>query len=544
MPIPMKQPIFFTFFLLAWIFPHSTFAQLPPDSIPVSPAEVRDTLFDYPTGFSLLTPRQAVESHLRFLNEPDYNAALAARTLQGAPKSSQERQKLAIWLKQIYDGEGYYVDPDEIPDDPNYVDSLTGRARWVVYSKYPDLFVSKVNGEWKYAARTVHQIPRIHRKIFPLGTQWLLSLSPKWGNRMAMGLKLWQLQGILILVLMSLVLYFLLDKLLHLFIRRIIPRIFPKGILDRKLVPPVAHPLSFLLVTLFLQVTTPSLFLSVGTFHYLDIILKILVALFAVFTLLRIIDLISSVSGSLASRTETAMDDQLIPLVRKIIKLIVIVTGVLFVLQNLDVNITALLAGVSIGGLALALAAQDTVKNFIGSITIFTDRPFQIGDYIETPKGSGSVIEVGVRSTRLIASDGAQISIPNGELANLTITNHGVRTYRRYATNLGLSYDTTPDKIEAFVQKVREMVRVHPSTRDDGHNIYFHEMGESSLNVSFQVFFELTGYADMLAARQDLFLSIMREAEQMGISFAFPSTSVYVEKLPFSSDPINKTDVE
>ena len=482
--------------------------------------------------FSLRSPRSAVASHLYFLQENTYDSELAAQTLRGEEIPLEEREKLAIWLKQIYDGEGYYVEPLEIPDNPNYVDSVSGLSKWVVFDKYPNLYVSKAGDEWQYSARTVSEIPDIHRDIFLLGTKWLLQITPRISQRRALGLKVWQWQGILLLVLVAFVLFFLLGRLLHWVIHRIIPMVFPNGLLDRQMVSDVARPFSFLMVSIFLNETLPSLLLPVEVFQIISLALKVCIAVFGVVTMLRLIDLVASVSGSLASRTETAMDDQLIPLVRKIIKSVVITLGVLFVLQNFNVNITALLAGVSIGGLALALAAQDTVKNFIGSITIFVDRPFQIGDYIVTSSVSGSVVEVGIRSTRLQAIDGATISIPNGELANMAVTNHGVRTYRRYDATLGVSYDTPPDVLEVFVEKVREIVVSHPGTRNEGHNIYFHEMGDFALKISFQIYFEFTGYSEMLAARQDLFLALLREAEQMGVSFAFPSTSIYVEKLP------------
>lgn len=316
-------------------------------------------------------------------------------------------------------------------------------------------------------------------------------------------------------------------------IRRVFPRIFPNSIVNLDLIPPITHPLAWLLVLIVAsEFLIPPLLLPIGLGKYIGLAIKLAIPVFGVILAYRVVDILAFTFAGLAGKTETTMDDQLVPLLTKTLKIIVAVFGVIFALQNLGVNVTALLAGVSIGGLALALAAQDTVKNFLGSVSIFLDRPFAIGDFIDAGAFMGVVTEVGVRSTRLRAPDGAQVTVPNGALVNMNITNHGVRTYRRYATSLGLTYDTPREKIEAFVNGARKIAIDHPLSKDDSVIVQFHEMADSSLNVFFAVIYETPAYDKWLEARQEVFLAVMKLAEELEVSFAFPSTSVYLESMP------------
>ncbi len=486
------------------------------------------------------SPRYVIANHLIYLQEDNYFPGQSAKSMDSVGISEDNLRERAVMLKQIYDSEGYIIDTSTISKDPEYTDSL-GRHRYIVYDKYPEIYLQRKDGKWMYSFTTVRQIAQIHDRLFPFGSDIFLKITPKIGQKKFLGLKVWQYEGIFILLAIGLLLHWLLGTVFNVLIRRILPRFFDKESFNPQMIRPVARPLSLLLVLFLFFQFYRILLLPVWITSYISTILKIGMSIFGVIAAYRFVDLISVLGLNLAKKTETSMDEQLIPLIKRVLKLVVGVLGVLFVLQNLNVNVTALLAGISIGGLALALAAQDTVKNFIGSITIFVDRPFQLGDFIETPKVTGTVLEIGVRSTRIRALEGAYVSIPNGELANLTITNHGIRTYRRYATTLSVTYDTPPELMEKFVGRIEEIVLEHPKTRKSDYMIYFHEMGDSSLQIFFAVYLELTGYADMLAARQDLFLSIMRLAEELGISFAFPSTSLYVEKMPDPST-LNRID--
>ena len=295
----------------------------------------------------------------------------------------------------------------------------------------------------------------------------------------------------------------------------------------------MSRPLGLLLIFwVFRDYLMPMLILPIEASDPLRRMLSIGMSLAGVAVFYKLVDIVAYVFRSLASQTDTTMDDQLIPLLTRAAKLVIVVFGLLFILDNLGVDVTALLAGVSIGGLAIALAAQDTVKNFIGSISIFIDRPFTVGDFIVSGDITGTVIEVGVRTTRIRALDGAYVTVPNGDLANRTITNHSLRTYRRYATSITVTYQTKPAQMEEFVAGIRKIVNEHPKVQGGSATVQFHEMSSSSLDIFYAAVFNVTDYGEWLACRQEVFLAVMKLAEEMQISFAFPSTSVYIEQMP------------
>ena len=141
------------------------------------------------------------------------------------------------------------------------------------------------------------------------------------------------------------------------------------------------------------------------------------------------------------------------------------------------------MATLSIGGLAFALAAQDTIKNFFGSLMIFVDKPFQVGQWITAPGIDGTVEEVGLRSTRIRTFSNSLIYVPNGKLADATIDNHGLRAYRRFSTQLAITYDTPPELIEVFVEGLRKIVLDHPTTWKDNFHIYMNDLNSHSLDI-------------------------------------------------------------
>jgi MscS family membrane protein len=483
------------------------------------------------SSFSLENPRLTVNSHIHFLQRDSYEPRKSAQTLMAPEMSEEEKEELARMLIQIYDGEGFFVEIEDIPNKADYKDS-TGRHRYIIFDKYPDIYVQKYGDYWFYSRRSVRTIPSIHEKVYPYGSDLIATLIPGYGDREVLGLSINQWAGILILLLAAYLVYRVLNLLLALFLKRVLPMFFKEAYFEISDIYPVARPLSWLVVTLLLTRLVPILQLDIAMNQYVIISLRILGSVFGILLASRIIDLVAKVAVRLASKTDTTMDDQLIPLVVRIIRMIVIVFGIIFILQNLGVNVTALLAGVSIGGLALALAAQDTVKNFIGSISIFIDRPFQIADFIETSTFTGTVEEVGVRSTRIRDLGGALISIPNGNLVNQTVTNHSTRTHRRYATELTVTYSTSTEQMLKFVEAVRQIAENYEFTKEDSVTVQFKGFANSSLNIFLAVSFTQTAFADMLIAQQTINLEIMKKADELGVEFAFPSTSLYVESLP------------
>ena len=195
-------------------------------------------------------------------------------------------------------------------------------------------------------------------------------------------------------------------------------------------------------------------------------------------------------------------------------------------------DVTTVIAGASIGGLAVALASQDTVRNLIGTFMIFLDKPFQIGDWIVGGGVEGTVEEVGFRSSRIRAADTSVFTIPNSKLSEIVINNLGLRLYRRYKTVLGIRYDTPPELIEAFVKGVRALVDTHPDTRSEDYNVEFTGFGNSALEILLNVYFKNPGWGKEQSSKHRLHIAIVKLAKELGVEFAFPSQTLMIEDFP------------
>ena len=190
------------------------------------------------------------------------------------------------------------------------------------------------------------------------------------------------------------------------------------------------------------------------------------------------------------------------------------------------------MASLGLVGMAFALAAKDTAANLFGSLVIFTDRPFKIGDWIQTPQVEGTVENIGIRSTRVRAFTQALISVPNATIANSPITNWSKMGRRRIKTRLGLTYSTTKEQMQNILEGLRAMLKNHPDIHDDTIMVRFDEFGDSSLSIFCYFFTTTTNWAKFLETKEDVNFKIMEIVEKNGSSFAFPSQSIYVESMP------------
>ena len=242
----------------------------------------------------------------------------------------------------------------------------------------------------------------------------------------------------------------------------------------------------------------------------------------------KLIDLISFYAKANAQKTETKFDDIIIPLLTKTAYVLAYIFGFVLIANSLTINVTGIVAGLGIGGLAFAFAAKDALANFFGSIMLVLDRPFDIGDVITADGITGVVDEVGFRSTRIRTFNDSLITISNGALMNMTIDNQGKRRYRRLNTTLGLEYDTPPQKIEAFCEGIRQLILNHSWTRKDNFHVYFTNFGASSLDITLVVYWKTSDYSRELAEKHRLMVDVLRLADEIGVSFAFPTQTVHL----------------
>jgi MscS family membrane protein len=262
----------------------------------------------------------------------------------------------------------------------------------------------------------------------------------------------------------------------------------------------------------------------------LSLAVKVLVSLSGVWSAFRLVEVIETLLKYQADQTETKFDDLLVPMVTRSLRVFVVVIGIIFIADNLDVDVSSLLAGLGLGGLAFALAAKDLLGNFFGSLTVLLDRPFHIGDWVIIGDVEGTIETVGFRSTRVRTFYNSLITMPNSILTTTKIDNMGARRYRRMKSMLSLTYDTSPEKIDAFCEGIRELIQLHPYMRKDYYQVYFNEYGAASLDILVYVFWETPDWNTELRERHRFLLDILRLAKQLDVEFAYPTQTLYLKQ--------------
>jgi MscS family membrane protein len=206
----------------------------------------------------------------------------------------------------------------------------------------------------------------------------------------------------------------------------------------------------------------------------------------------------------------------------------IVFAGVLAVLSALGYPIGTLLAGLGIGGLALAFGAQKTIENLFGSVAIAVDQPFRVGDLVSVDGVTGVVESIGLRSTRLRTADRTMISIPNGKLADQRTESYAARDRFRFATTVGLAYGATPEQIGEVRAGVERVLRAHPRVWHEAVDVRFTALGESALDIAVLAWFDVPSWGEFTACREEALLAIMRVVQQAGADFAVPTRAVHV----------------
>jgi len=482
----------------------------------------------------LSNPNSAIYTHLYFLQSDSYEPEKAATTIYGA--EGEEAEDIAIKIKQILDGKGLRVDFGKVPTDTMYSDTTGYKIgnRYLLFPyQMPQIYVERIGGKWYYSPETVNNIEEIYRDVFPWYTEKLHQIIPDVGHKTFLKIELWQYLGLLILLVVCFILYYFLHKIIYYLLRKIQFWIVHKS--NDKInsaLKKLSRPIVLLILMGFIQIVLPSLFLHLDVNTYLFLGLNIMTTVFWIYVFLKLVQVIMSVYSDYAESTHYKLDDQLVPILNNFLTGIVVFVGILKLLTLFGIEPGAVIAGASIGGLAVALASQDTVKNLIGTVMIFMDKPFHIGDWIEAGEVVGTVEAVGFRSSRIRAADTSVYQIPNSTLSEMVVNNKGLRAYRRYSTNLGVRYDTPPVLIDAFVDGVREIIKLHPNTRDEAFNVEFSGFGDSALLILVNVYFKALDWNSEQSSKHSLHMDILKLAAQLGVEFAFPSSTLMIEQFP------------
>jgi MscS family membrane protein len=483
----------------------------------------------------LSNPHATIYTHFYFLQNDSYQPKKAAATILGLSESKAIEKVLKI--KKVLDGKGLSVDFNKIPSNPNYKDSIgyTTFHKYILFpQRMPKIYVEKIDNKWYYSSETVASIDQTYKEVFPWYVDKLQNLIPASGHKKFLGIELWQLLGIVLLLVMAVVIFILIKKIAFFILRKIQHQITHRASnleLD-KVLKKLAHPISLLISLAFIDKIFPSLQFSLEVNTWVFLGLNITETVFWIYVLLKLVKVVMRIYEEFTERTQSRLDDQLVPILNNFLKGLVLVFGLFKVLRLFGVDTTTLVAGATIGGLAFALASQDTVKNLIGTIMIFLDKPFHIDDWIEAGEISGTVEQVGFRSTIVRAADTSIYQVPNSKLSEIVINNKGLRLFRRYNTNLGVRYDTPPILIEAFVKGIREIIIAHPETRSDSYNVEFTGFGDSALLIMVNVYFKSLVWGVEQSSKHRLHMAIIKLAKELGVEFAFPSTTVTIEQFP------------
>jgi MscS family membrane protein len=484
------------------------------------------------------------------VRERSLRLAVTTLDLSDIPAALREKQGVDVArdLKAFLD-RYELVDVEELPlsfDGPVYV--------WRKPAAHTEIALTRDDDSlWVFSKKTVASLPVLldlvrDRDIVEGVEQtlqtdtfadWLRLKLPESLLNKSVYFENWQWIGLLFVVLIGILLERIVITILSRWIMRFVKQ--RKARMEFKLNTQLIKPLGIFAMAVLWSMLLPILDLRLQAETILFFATQFVIAASGVWAAYRLVDLASSYFAELASRTESKFDDLLVPMIRRALKIVVIAFGLLFIADNLNIDITSLLAGLGIGGIAFALAAKDTVENLFGSLTVMFDKPFEIGDWIKVGDLEGTVEEVGFRSTRIRTFYNSQITMPNSRLVSTAVDNMGRRRYRRLSTKLGVQYNTPPEKIDAFCEGIREIIRRHPYTRKDFYMVYFNEFADFSLNILLYVFHETPDWATELRERHRLLIDITRLAHRLGVEFAFPTQTLHMASVPqpmhVTSDP-------
>jgi MscS family membrane protein len=501
----------------------------------------------------LSTPRATMETFISALNPPDGgpmrpDIAVMCLDLSALDEVSRNEanvvQGLALKLKEIIDHTRRVVYDDIPPPGPDTEIYIFDR-----FPAGPIVIRRQEDGNWLFDTETVKSIDAIlpqarlrprqaGRSVVPFTISpslWLRSLMPEPLLKTGFLLEHWQWLGLLALCILGIVVERIVSAIIPAWLRGRLRR--RRLDVDERTAKVGLRPFGVLAMALVWWALLDWLGLPVIVHRVLVVAVRFLAAAAGVWAAYRLVDVFTEMLARKAASTKTRFDDLLVPLFRKSLKVFITVVGIVFLASVLHINVTSLLAGLGLGGLAFALAAQDTVKNLFGSLTVIFDRPFHVGDWVRIGDQEGTVEEVGFRSTRVRTFYNSVITIPNGNLISAVTDNMGARRYRRVKTVLSLTYDTPPEKIDAFCEGVRELIRRHPYTRKDYYHVYFNQFAGSSLDVLLYAFFEVPDWAVELRERHRLFNDILRLSQRLGVEFAFPTQTLFVNPEAPSGEP-------
>jgi MscS family membrane protein len=308
------------------------------------------------------------------------------------------------------------------------------------------------------------------------------------------------------------------------------------GTWDDALLVRLRRPIRVFWALVALEVILPRLALYQPAEAFLQRGLRALLFITFFWGLLRSVDVIGDFLVNHWEKTKDAHGMRaIVPVAESILKIFVVAMGLIVILSEFGYPAASLITGLGVGGVALALAAQKTVENLFGSVSIGVDKPFRVGDFVKIEDFVGTVELIGLRSTRIRTLDRTIITIPNGRLADMRVESFAPRDRIRLTFKLGLVYETTAAQMREVLEGIERSLREHPKIWADSVVVRFESFGDSSLNIQIMAWFTTSDFDEFQLIRQEVLLQFMDVVERAGTGFAFPTRTVHLagdEKLP------------
>jgi MscS family membrane protein len=487
----------------------------------------------YEDPFGRDTPQGTVVGFIKSATQGDYDRALQyLDTKKTGPSAQKLISALQIVLARGFSGKPAMLSSkpegdldDQLPASRERIGTVRTSADSL------DIFLDRIQRGntppiWLFSGETLAKVPEIYRELEVRSLDAYLPdfLVKTW----FLWFPLWQWFVILLLIPLSFVLAALVTRLVVLLLLWFGRRI-TKVQRDeewRSLSGPIRI-LSFALVTWFVSLLSQ----SVLTSAFWAYVASTLTVIGATWLSIRIIDIFFSLKErELAASASNKVS--LAQLGKKLLKIMAVIIGALLILYIAGINLTAALAGLGVGGIAVALAAQKTLENLLGGINIVSDQPIRVGDLCRVGEYQGTVEAVGFRSTQIRTLDRTIVSIPNGLLATMNLENLTLRDKTLFKHSLQLRYETTTDRLRYVLAEIREMLSSHPKVESSSARVRLIGFGNSSLNLEVFAYVLETEHRDFLSIQEDLLLRIMDLIEASGSGFAFPSQTTYLAQDP------------
>lgn len=503
-----------------------------------APEEAPQTAVPY-DPLNRTSPEGMVLGFIAAMAEGDHEKAAQYFNLSKIPARQREKRgpELAQSLQQLLDRGGVFSprwqltgDPrgildDGLPPDQEQVGTLPSPegVQPIIAERIED---PELGWIWVFSSETVSQIPDLEKQLTssPLSRLLPQQMSePVWK-----GVPLGHWLAALVLAVASTLCAWLLIKLLGVIAPRISrPNASPLVLKVRDAASP---PLILLLAVMFFFIAAVLIGLSIIARQYLASIADLLLLFAATWLVWRLIDLIGETSIERVGRRGWSGALAAVTLFRRFGKAAIVAIAIMIALDLLGFNVTAGIAALGIGGLAIALGAQKTVENFVGSLTLIADQPIRVGDFCRFGSTLGTVEDIGMRSTRVRTLDRTLITIPNGAFASMEIENFNRRDQFWFHPTLDLRYETTPDQIRYLLVELRALLYAHPKVSPNPARVRFVGLGQDSLKVDIFAYIKAADSNEFLEVQEDLLLRLMEIVAASGTGFAFPSQTLYFAK--------------